>query len=664
MSLFFAGRDGPALTRPAAPGGPGGYFRHHGLLAPAVRLFRRIGFPAKAGWVAAAFLVPLAWMLAVLWNSAGEQMAFAASERAGLLQIKPLLALVEAAQARRLAASGNGDDLAPLQARVRSAFDALPGEPSAAAERSAFGEALNALRTLHEPLLAQALSSDANATFERHSQYIDAALAAIRAAADASQLTLDPDLDTYHLMNVAVLRGPVQAEYLTRLRDFGTLALQRDVLTAPERERLARWDAVWAYLDREVENSYQTGVAALPDAEASFGMKAADDAADAFRTALHQQLLGAALVGEAATYAELGQQAKDRQHTLNVAVMAQLDSRLDARIERLHSMRVAQVAVSAVFIGLAGYLLMAFYRVMRGGLAEVARHLREISAGNLSTEPKPWGNDEAAGLMLTLAEMQRSLRQLVGGVLGGAAQVQTASDEIAAASADLATRTAQATCSLQQTAATMAQISGVAAHALAAMGNAQQSLTENAHEAQRGGEAIADVVQTMGGIRASSTRIGEITGVIDGLAFQTHILALNAAVEAARAGEHGRGFSIVAAEVQALAARSASAARQIRALIGSSIEQVESGTAVVARAGDIVQAVVTNAGRVARLMAEVAAGAGAQTRSVDEVGVAVHQLDAAMQQDAAVVEQTAAAAAALSDQARRLCAEVGSFRLA
>ena len=648
-----------ASAQPAEALPPGGFFTHHGWLAPAVRLFRTIGFPAKAAWVSAAFLAPLAIMLGFLWNSANDQIEFARAERRGLTYVRPLIELMEAAQARRQAAASGEGTLPGLQARVQAAFDAVQARERELGGEFATAQPFADFHKHHEALLREPKAGTTEATFAAHSAYIDSALDLVRAVADGSQLALDPDLDTYHMMNVAVLRGPLQIENTARIVDVGSRSLNDEA-----RRLLERWDAVWDYVDRDVQSSYHAGVAGIADAEAQFDMKGTDAVSEGLRTELRQLVASGAAGASGTAFAEAGRKALGKQLALVKAISARLDAGLQARIERLQFTRNVQLATAALFVSLAAYLMLAFYRVMRGGLEEVARHLREIANGNLTTTPKPWGRDEAAMLMLTLAQMQVSLKRLVGGVLQGAGGVQTASEEIAAASGDMAHRTAQSTSTLQQTASSMAQISAVAGQALTTIDSAVHSVQANAHDAERGGQAIADVVQTMDGIRDSSTRIGEIIGVIDGIAFQTNILALNAAVEAARAGEHGRGFAVVASEVRALAARSAAAARQIKTLISTSIAQVESGATVVARAGEIIRAVVDNADRVAHLMGDVAQGATVQTRSVGEVGTAMQQLDAAMQQDAALVEQTAAAAAALSEQARQLCAEVGSFRLA
>jgi methyl-accepting chemotaxis protein len=190
------------------------------------------------------------------------------------------------------------------------------------------------------------------------------------------------------------------------------------------------------------------------------------------------------------------------------------------------------------------------------------------------------------------------------------------------------------------------------------------SVKQNADEAERGGRAIARVVQTMTDIRTSSGKIGEIIGVIDSIAFQTNILALNAAVEAARAGEQGRGFAVVASEVRALAGRSASAAKEIKTLIGASIEQVAAGADVVTEAGEVMHRVVTNATKIDTLMGEISSGTQQQSRGIVEVDAAVRMLDQSTQQNAALVEQTAAAAGSLAESSRNLSAEMSFFKLA
>jgi methyl-accepting chemotaxis protein len=301
--------------------------------------------------------------------------------------------------------------------------------------------------------------------------------------------------------------------------------------------------------------------------------------------------------------------------------------------------------------------------VVLGGLTEVSGHLKEITAGNLTTAPRPWGNDEAAQLMVTLGEMQASLRRIVGVVVESASGVQTASAEISSATHDLSRRTEQSAASLEETAASTEQISATARNTASTVDGAMAIVQNNAQAATRGGQVIGEVVNTMGDIRTASNRIGEIIGVIDGIAFQTNILALNAAVEAARAGEQGRGFAVVATEVRALAGRSAAAAKEIKTLIAASLDKVESGTKVVANAGETMGEIVQNAERIGSLMRDISTATREQSAGVGQVGSAVQELDQATQQNAALVEQTAAATSMLSEQADRLAREISFFRV-
>jgi methyl-accepting chemotaxis protein len=286
-----------------------------------------------------------------------------------------------------------------------------------------------------------------------------------------------------------------------------------------------------------------------------------------------------------------------------------------------------------------------------------------MTAGDLTTSPSPWGVDEAAQLMHDLRAMQDALRQMVLRVRRSSEDIVHASGEIASGALDLSARTEQAAANLEETAASMEQISSTVKSTSDHTDEASRVAQHNAQAATGGGQVMRQVVQTMERIRASSTRIADIIGTIDGIAFQTNILALNAAVEAARAGEQGRGFAVVAGEVRMLAQRSAEAAHEIKTLIGGSVEQVEAGTRVVRQAGGTMEDIVGLSQRVSQLLGEIATGAREQSLGIGQIGAAVQDLDRMTQQNAALVEQTAAAAAAMKDQAGQLANQVSRFRL-
>jgi methyl-accepting chemotaxis protein len=252
---------------------------------------------------------------------------------------------------------------------------------------------------------------------------------------------------------------------------------------------------------------------------------------------------------------------------------------------------------------------------------------------------------------------------VVSDVQASAGQIRLASQEVAAGNSDLSQRTEQAAARLQQTSGAMEQIAEGMQHAAQAAAEAHGLAADAAGVAQRGGEVVGQVVATMERIQGGSRRIGDIIGVIDGIAFQTNILALNAAVEAARAGEQGRGFAVVAAEVRALAQRSAGAAREIKGLIGASVESVEDGSRLVGEAGATMQALVERVQQVSRITGDIRSASGEQSAGIGAVNQAVGLLDGMTQQNAALVEQSAAAAASLSGQAQRLAQAVSAFRL-
>jgi len=289
----------------------------------------------------------------------------------------------------------------------------------------------------------------------------------------------------------------------------------------------------------------------------------------------------------------------------------------------------------------------------------------EISHGNLSVHIPDLGEsrNEMAHLLRSLNEMQQNLSRIVGHVRSGSENVATASSEIAQGNNDLSARTEQQASALQETAASMEQLNSTVRQNADNARQANQLAQSASKVAVHGGEVVSQVVDTMKGIHDSSSKIADIIGVIDGIAFQTNILALNAAVEAARAGEQGRGFAVVASEVRSLAGRSADAAKQIKTLINDSVERVAAGTTLVDQAGATMTEVVGSIKRVTDLMGEISAASSEQSQGVAQVGEAVTQMDQVTQQNAALVEEMAAAAASLNNQAQDLVSTVAFFKL-
>ena len=345
-----------------------------------------------------------------------------------------------------------------------------------------------------------------------------------------------------------------------------------------------------------------------------------------------------------------------------------VDTRLKARQTEIAAATQRQFVIGlAAFAAAATLLTVMAWAIGRGitrPLAAAAAALDRVASGDLSQAIVARGNDEVAAMTQRLAGMQDALRQVAASIQISADGVATASVQIAGSSVDLSSRSEQQAARLQQTAASMSQLSDAVR---ASAGTAQQAsaLAAGASEvARRGSELVAQVVATMSEIQVSSRRIADIIGTIDGIAFQTNILALNAAVEAARAGEQGRGFAVVASEVRGLAGRSAAAAREIKTLIAASVERVDSGSAVVDATGRTMAEVVAQVQQVTALIAQLSATAGEQSRGIEQIGQAVTQLDGMTQQNAALVQESAAAADGLKTQAVRLAEAAAVFRLA
>ena len=331
----------------------------------------------------------------------------------------------------------------------------------------------------------------------------------------------------------------------------------------------------------------------------------------------------------------------------------------------IRTMLTTSVLSSIVVLAIAVALLAVVLTQRLRRLTQVRDAMHEVGAGDgdLSRRIDTHGEDELAQIAASFNSFAGKLSGVLAQIRDASSSVRVAAEEIATGNHDLSGRTELTASSLQETSASMQQLTETVRHNADSARQANQLVAQASNVARHGGQVVGNVVTTMDQINAASRKINDIIGVIDGIAFQTNILALNAAVEAARAGEQGRGFAVVAGEVRSLAQRSAEAAREIKTLINTSVEQVENGSRLVHDAGTTMNDIVTSVQRVTDIMAEITASTNEQSTSINEVGQAVAQLDQMTQQNAALVEESAAAAQSLKDQSVRLSEVVGTFRL-
>ncbi len=641
------------------------FFKYHGIWSPGVRLFRAINFRAKALIISAVFLLPIVLLAYSYFTAQNTNIAFSAKERLGITYNRaalPLLGLLQQQRLQALQAAAKGQPMAASTAELDTSLARLAAvEKELGAElgtQKAYGALLDALKT------PPPTTGSVDALFAAHSVRAQALLDLMGVATDGSNLTLDPDIDTYYLMDAALFRLPVMMEAVAQARGLGTAALITSSIAPATTRVLIEQSA----LQQSNQGALVAGIAKAVAYNGS--VKEFTDLTEIQNTVAAFQALEAKTVlraegaqGDPAAHVAAANAALLAMNKLAEVSLTKLDKLVQARVAGLEFSRNLCAVVLALSLSLAVYLFYSFRLVLDGGMKEVAHHINAMRDGDLTTNPVALGKDEAAKLMTTLAEMQHALRHVVGQMRGASDNIVSASAQISGGADDLRTRTEQSAASLETTASAMEQIAATVRNNESTVSEVTKLASSNAQTAARGGEVIAEVVKTMQAINASSGRIGDIIGTIDGIAFQTNILALNAAVEAARAGEQGRGFAVVASEVRALAQRSSAAAREIKTLITTSVEQVENGVRIVKEAGTSISAVVTSSVRVRELLEEVAVGAREQTLGIAQSAKSVTALDTATQQNTTLVEETVAAAGNLKHQAGDLANEVARFKL-
>ena len=607
-------------------------------------------------------------------RAAERDLRHAADELAGMPVITALYEVLRSSQEHRglsnAALAGN-----EKAATARSAKEAEVSRAVETANR-VIGEAGNdRLVASWRPIAEQwqALAQDVNAArvdsataFSRHSTLIEQQLRLLAQARDEQRWALDPQPQTFNAMTATSIEGVRFTEDLGRLRGLGARLLTQQ--QASPQERLQ----AHALLVR-AQDGHTRMVEALERAmaaDASYRETLAPQVqqlkaqvAAALALAAREIVEAPALAYDPNAYFETATVAIRHQFELNRLTTGLIGHSLE---ERRASLRFNEAALGGAVLLLAlgcGAFALAFARHTVRHLDQARLAANAVARGDLQTRIEATGRDELGQMMAALKDMQDQLVQMVSQVRSNADSVAIASQQISAGAQDLSARTEQQASSLEETAASMEQLTGTvaqnASHAARADGLAQEA----AAVARRGGDAVGRMMATMQDIHHSSQKVAEIIGLIDTIAFQTNILALNAAVEAARAGEQGRGFAVVAAEVRHLAQRSAGAAKEIKTLVAASAERIESGASLAGETGATMQEIVASIQGVSQIVGEISTACREQSAGIGQVAQAVAHMDQNTQQNAALVEESAAAAESLSAQARALTATVGTFKL-
>jgi methyl-accepting chemotaxis protein len=637
-------------------------FRHHGVWGPGVKLFRTQQFRTKAMIISLMFLAPV---IVLGWSFFGDKaaaIALSLKERDGVAHLREVLPLAHASIRLRssavLSAVNTGETSELIEAKSNLSAQLKKVEAIDQSLGVSLETSDSLARVRESAAAALAAGGLPIAVFDAHSATVQSIGDLIANAVDGSNLALDPDLDTFYLMSGAFMSMPDLIDSIGELHALSVAARSGFAESVRLTRAIAAAETKGDLMDIRILAAIRKIESAHPEFKPKFDAEAVTRRVHEY----HDML--ASGVADAASVDKAGRDAIDGLVALQGKMVSELDSLLEARVSGLTARRDATAIIVVIALLLGGYLFYSFYLVTQGGIRETQRHLEAMTRGDLTTTPRPWGRDEPAALMLSLVDMQTSLRKIVTQVRGSSDSIVHASSEIASASMDLSKRTEESAASLEESASAMEEIASTVKNTAENVTEAAKAASTNAQAAARGGEVIGEMITTMQAIHSSSKEIGEIISTIDGIAFQTNILALNAAVEAARAGEQGRGFAVVAAEVRNLAKRSADAAKEISALINTSVERIESGTRVAQGAGDTMAELVTNAQRINGLLAEVSQAATEQSAGVSSVGASVQRLDQMTQQNAALVEQTAAAASSLRDQAVDLAGEVASVQVA
>ena len=642
------------------------------LVLPGVGLMRRLSLINKFLLVSFFMVLPLVYTAYLYLGETRKQIEFMTNERDGLRYIKPLLRLNRLVQDHRgmtyIAAFG---DERFKQSRIltREKIRTASGEAGKIeAELGArFGTASrwNAVSTGLNKLLQGDDSSGAEIVLLQHNAVTANIFGLVQWLTLKSNLNSNSDAASYYLTHLITTQVPELSERLVAARDMGTSLLVLGDMSTNEQIRMSSAQALAKDRFERLRADHDVAVAeASLRKEGMAGAKKNLAEVSAFLGDIDVILsFGGLSILSGDKFFATGSRALDATYGLADQAMPLLDGMLSEHINRNRMLDWVIQGIACVCLLLALYLFVAFYYAVKSGIAFLNTALKRVAEGDLTGNIETRAHDEIGSVAVSLKEAQERLRDLILEINRAAKEVYDASAQIAYGNENLSQRTEAQSSTLEQTAASLEELTSTVQRNAESASNANSLTQESARIAETGQAAMKRVAETMAEIESSATTIGDIIALMDSIAFQTNILALNAAVEAARAGEQGRGFGVVATEVRSLARHSADAAKQIKALIAQTREKVSIGVVSVDNTLKTIHESLTGIQRVASLMGEIAGASRQQSEGIAQVNHAVLQMDDANQQNAGMVEQAGAATESLKEQANSLLSAVSRFKI-
>jgi methyl-accepting chemotaxis protein len=634
------------------------------LLYPAMQLMRRLRFPAKTALMGLLLIVPLSWLTGQALFASYGSLEATRLEAAGAPLIAQMLELTAQTQKHRglVNRSQAGDTtVASALSESRAALEAATRAVDSTLARETVFDLAKAWTPIQTGI-KQVLEMERNAnSFKAHSDLIEQQRVFLSRCAEASGLLLDPEAATFHMMHLAVEPVIAWTEALGQLRGRGAAVIRKGEMGLADSGHMAAQVQLLrqaAANARFIAGALERAGEKVPDA-----LQRALDSSRAYDDLVEATFSVSAPKGDAAVFFDAGTKAIADVVMVGKSTADRLQELLNERADQLRAQWIKQLAVGVGTVLMIAYLSAAFFRTSFGAVRVLQGAVVLLAGGDFSTKVKLRGTDELSVVANTLDGMTGRLSEMIADIRSNSTLVAQAGFQLSDATKSLSDRTVSQAASLEETGANLQEL-GAAVRANAAGAEAASSRAATVSDiAQEGGSAIQSAVASMRDIQTSSARVQEIVGVIEGIAFQTNILALNAAVEAARAGEQGRGFAVVASEVRSLAQRSASSAKEIKTLIAASADNVAIGVKQIDGASVTFDQIVGGIREVAESLQVIRTNTSEQSMGLDQISVAVKQIDEITQQNSQMVDLAFRHSSELTDRADKLAQAVESFKL-